>query len=94
MVAAFVLALLLPACPLVGVVERPEETTFDGVDFVLTCEPVEPKLVGSDLAIRTNASEVTASRDIITLDPHDAFAFRQHTGCGNGWTTPKAGSWR
>jgi hypothetical protein len=79
------LALLLPACPLLGVVERPEETTYDGVDFTLTCEPVEPALVGTALEIRTNASQVTASRDIISIDPHDAFAFRQYTGCGNGF---------
>ena len=83
-VAGLLLALLLPACPLIGVVERPEETTYDGVDFTLTCDLVEPDLVGSDLEIRTNASQVTASRDLISLDPHDAFAFRQYTGCGNG----------
>jgi hypothetical protein len=77
--AGFVLALLLPACWGTGY----EETTYDGVDFTLTCEPVQPDLVGGALEIRTNASQVTASRDIISLDPHDAFAFRQYTGCGN-----------
>jgi hypothetical protein len=80
--AAFMLALLLmPACFGTGY----EERTYDGVDFTLTCEPVEPDLVGGALEIRTNASQVTASRDIISLDPHDAFAFRQYTGCGNGF---------
>ena len=80
--AGLLLALLLPACP---VVDHAEETTYDGVDFTLTCETVEPELVGSALEIRTNASQVTASRDIITLDRHDAFAFRQYTWCGNGF---------
>jgi hypothetical protein len=84
-IAGVLMAMLLPACPLIGVVERPEETTYDGVDFTLTCESVEPDLVGTALEIRTNASQVTASRDIITLDPHDVFAFRQYTGCGNGF---------
>jgi hypothetical protein len=60
------LAMLLSACP---VVDYAEETTDDGVDFTLTCEPVEADLVGSALEIRTNASEVSASRDIISLDP-------------------------
>jgi hypothetical protein len=82
LIVAGSLALLLPACP---VVDYAEETTYDGVDFTLTCEPVEPDLVGGALEVRTNASQVTASRDIISLDPHDAFAFRQYTGCGNGF---------
>lgn len=79
--AAFVLALLMSTCWGTGY----EETTYDGVDFTLTCEPVEPDLVGSALEIRTNAAQVTASRDIISVDPHDAFAFRQSTGYGNGF---------
>jgi hypothetical protein len=81
---------LSAACPPIGVVERPEETTHDGVDFTLACEPVEPNLVGTGLEIRTDASQVTASRDIITLDPHDAFAFRQYAGCGNGFDYAEA----
>ena len=63
--AAFVLALLMSTCWGTGY----EETTYDGVDFTLTCEPVEPDLVGSALGSRTNASQVTASRDTISLDP-------------------------
>jgi hypothetical protein len=80
-VTGLILALLMPACFGTGY----EETTYDGVDFTLTCEPVEPDLVGTALEIRTNASQVTASRDIIALDPHDVFAVRQYTGCGNGF---------
>src|SRR5688500_8116744 len=72
-ITGLMLASLLPACWGTGY----EETTYDGVHFTLTCEPVEPDIVGSALEIRTNASQVTASRDIISLDPHDAFAFRQ-----------------
>jgi hypothetical protein len=80
-VTGLILALLMPACFGTGY----EETTYDGVDFTLICEPVEPDLVGTALEIRTNASQVTASRDIIALDPHDVFAVRQYTGCGNGF---------
>ena len=80
-IAGLMVTLLMPACFGTDY----EETTYDGVDLSLTCESVEPDLVGTALEIRTNVSQVTASRDIITLDPHDAFAFRQYTGCGSGF---------
>jgi hypothetical protein len=70
---------------LLGTCEPPSETLYDGVDFTLTCEPVEPDLVGTGLEIQTNETTLTSSRDILTLEPRDAFAYRRRTGCGNGY---------
>jgi hypothetical protein len=77
-----VIALAIPvlAC---GPIDKPAEVSYEGVDFTLTCSPVEPDIVGRPIAIRTNVDHITASSDIITVDPHIAFAFQQHSGCGN-----------
>jgi hypothetical protein len=70
---------------MLGTCEPPAETVYDGVDFTLTCEPVEADLVGTGLEIKTNSAILTSARDILTLDPHVAFAYRARTGCGNGY---------
>lgn len=75
--------LFLPGCLPFGT--QAERVSYEGLDFELSCRPVEPDLIGEPLTISTNVEPITVARDIITLDARVAFAVRMRTGCGDGF---------